>query len=156
MIAQRRGLLRPGAARRLAGAPGRCAQYSHSPLVASEQFSLTGALLVRGFEERAVVADSGVVVNAEIYTPELAGLVGIPGQLRLLAFLDAGHGSNNGADGTTVPCTVNVSSTGLGARYVWTRDLNVRLDVARVIDAGTSTTEKNGDWRAQFSAVLAY
>ncbi len=137
---------------RLAGV----AQYSHSPLVASAQFSLTGALLVRGFEERSVVADSGVVVNAEIYTPELAGLVGIPGQLRLLAFLDAGHGSNNGADGTTVPYTVNVSSTGLGVRYVWTRDLNVRLDVARVIDAGTSTTEKNGDWRAQFSAVLAY
>lgn len=137
---------------RLAG----IAQYSRSPLVASEQFSLTGATLVRGFEERAVAADSGVVLNAEIYTPELSGYAGIGGQLRLLAFVDAGHGHNNKADGTVVPYSVNVSSAGLGTRYVWTRDFNLRLDVARVIDAGTSATEKRGDWRAQFLAVLAY
>lgn len=137
---------------RLAGV----AQYSRSPLVASEQFSLTGATLVRGFEERAVAADSGVVVNAEIYTPELSGYAGIGGQLRLLAFVDAGHGHNNKADGVVVPYSVNVSSAGLGTRYVWTRDFNLRLDVARVIDAGTSAAEKRGDWRAQFLAVLAY
>ncbi len=137
---------------RLAGT----AQYSHTALVASEQFSLTGATMVRGFEERAVVADSGVVLNAELYTPELSGHIGIPGQLRLLAFVDAGHGSNNHADGVVVPGSVNVSSLGLGSRYVWTRDFNLRLDVARVMDAGTSATEKRGDWRAQFLAVLAY
>ncbi len=131
-------------------------QYTHSALVASAQFSLTGALLVRGFEERAVVADSGVVVNAEIYTPELGARLGLPGQLRLLAFVDGGHGSNNGTDGLSTPFTVNVSSTGLGARYAWTRDLSLRLDVARVLDAGNATNEKRGDWRAQFSAVLAY
>ncbi|WP_232077643.1 ShlB/FhaC/HecB family hemolysin secretion/activation protein [Variovorax sp. PBL-E5] len=137
---------------RLAGV----AQYSHSPLVSSEQFSLTGAALVRGFEERAVAADSGLVVNAELYTPELAGLAGIPGQLRLLAFVDAGHGNNNRTEGTVVPRSVNVSSAGVGMRYVWTRDFGLRLDVARVLDAGNSATEKRGDWRAQFSAVLSY
>ncbi|WP_457493515.1 ShlB/FhaC/HecB family hemolysin secretion/activation protein, partial [Streptomyces sp. P5_D11] len=102
-------------------------QYTSSPLVSSEQFSLTGATLVRGFDERAVVADSGVVVNAEIYTPELAGWAGIPGQWRMLGFIDAGHGSNNRADGITVPYSVNVSSVGFGTRYVWTRDFNLRL-----------------------------
>lgn len=131
-------------------------QYTSSPLVSSEQFSLTGATLVRGFDERAVVADSGVVVNAEIYTPELAGWAGIPGQWRMLGFIDAGHGSNNRADGITVPYSVNVSSVGFGTRYVWTRDFNLRLDVARVLDAGTAPNEKRGDWRAQFLAVLAY
>jgi hypothetical protein len=45
---------------------------------------------------------------------------------------------------------------GFGTRYVWTRDFNLRLDVARVMDAGTATNEKRGDWRAQFLAVLAY
>lgn len=131
-------------------------QYTSSPLVSSEQFSLTGATLVRGFEERAVVADSGLVVNAEIYTPELAGWAGITGQWRMLAFLDAGHGSNNRADGVSVPSTVNVSSVGIGTRYAWTRDFNLRLDVARVLDPGTAPNEKRGDWRAQFLAVLAY
>jgi hemolysin activation/secretion protein len=137
---------------RLAGV----AQYSHSPLVSSEQFSLTGANLVRGFDERAVAADSGIVVNAELYTPELAGWVHAPGQLRLLAFFDAGRGSNQRADGVIVPRSVNVSSTGVGARYLWTRDFSLRLDVARVIDAGNSATDKRGDWRAQFSAMVAY
>ena len=137
---------------RLAGS----AQYSHSPLVASEQFALTGATLVRGFEERAVAADSGVVVNAEIYTPDLAPRAGLPGQWRLLALLDAGHGSNQRADGSVVARNVNVSSMGVGTRYAWTRDFDLRLDLARVLDAGTSATEKRGDWRAQFLAVLAY
>ncbi len=132
------------------------AQYSHSPLVASEQFALTGAGLVRGFDERAVAADSGIVVNAEIYTPDLAPRARMGGQLRLLAFVDAGRGSNERADGSVVPHSVNVSSAGFGTRYAWTRDFNLQLDVARVFDAGTSVTEQRGDWRAHFLAVLSY
>jgi len=111
---------------------------------------------VRGFEERAVAADSGVVINAEIYTPELVAHAGAPGQLRLLAFFDAGHGSNQHADGVAVPHSLDVSSVGLGTRYAWTRNFNLRLDVTRVIDDGSSITEKRGDWRAQVLAVLAY
>jgi hemolysin activation/secretion protein len=137
---------------RLAGS----AQYSHSPLVASEQFALTGAGLVRGFDERAVAADSGIVLNAEVYTPDLAARASIAGQLRLLAFVDAGHGSNAHADGSGVPHGVNVSSAGMGTRYAWARDFDLRLDVARVFDAGTSVTERRGDWRAHFLAVLSY
>jgi hypothetical protein len=45
---------------------------------------------------------------------------------------------------------------GFGTRYAWTRDFNLRLDVARVIRRGQRATEKRGDWRAQFLAVLAY
>lgn len=131
-------------------------QYSHSPLVASEQFALTGAGLVRGFDERAVAADSGIVLNAEIYTPDLAPRFNAGGSWRLLAFIDAGHGSNARAEGSVVPHTVNVSSVGFGTRYAWTRDFDLRLDVARVLDAGSSPTEKSGDWRAHFLAVLTY
>ena len=137
---------------RLAGS----AQYSDSPLVASEQFALTGAGLVRGFDERAVAADSGVVLNAEVYSPDLAPRANIPGPLRLLAFVDAGHGSNKRTDGTLVPHNVDVSSVGFGTRYTWSRDFSLRLDVARVLSAGSSFTEQSGDWRAHFLAVLAY
>jgi hypothetical protein len=63
---------------RLAGS----AQYTNTPLLAGEQFGLAGSTTVRGFQERAVAADSGIVANAELYTPELASSVGLPGQLR--------------------------------------------------------------------------
>ncbi len=132
------------------------AQYANTALVASEQFGLTGQSLVRGFEERAVTADSGVVVNAELYTPELGAMAGVPGQLRALVFFDAGQGSNNRTAGTTLPRRVHVSSMGVGARYGWGRDFSLRLDVARVNDAGPSFTEKRGDWRAHLSAMLAF
>lgn len=135
------------------------AQYAHAPLVASEQFGLTGQSAVRGFQERAVAADSGAIVNAELYTPELAGRAGLPGQLRALVFYDAGYGANNRAGDTAatgVAHHVNVSSMGVGARYAWRRDFNLRLDVARVNDAGNALTEKRGDWRAHLSATLAF
>lgn len=137
---------------RLAGS----AQYSDSPLVASEQFALTGAGLVRGFDERSVATDSGVVVNAEVYSPDLAARAGVPGALRMLAFLDAGYGSNQRTHGTLVPQGVDVSSVGFGTRFDWTRDFSLRLDVASVMSPGSSSTEKRGDWRAHFLAVLAY
>jgi len=144
--------LRQGWMVRLAGS----AQYSAMPLVASEQFALTGSGLVRGFDERSVAADSGVVVNAEIYSPDLAPAAKVPGPWRMLAFIDAGHGTNRRTGGTLVPHDVDVSSVGFGTRYTWTRDFSLRLDVARVLAAGSSLTEQSGDWRAHFLAVLAY
>lgn len=137
---------------RLAGS----AQYTNTPLVASEQFGLAGSTLVRGFQERAIAADSGMVVNAELYSPELADAVGLPGQLRALVFHDAGYGVNHRVAATGVPASVSVSSMGVGARYARGRDFGLRLDVARVNNAGNSATEKRGDWSAHFSATLSF
>ncbi|MFI5447004.1 ShlB/FhaC/HecB family hemolysin secretion/activation protein [Polaromonas sp. UC242_47] len=137
---------------RLAGS----AQYTNTPLVSGEQFGLTGSTLVRGFQERAVAADSGVVANAEIYTPELAAKMGMPGQLRALFFVDAGYGANKRVGSSGVPASVTVASTGAGLRYVASRDFNVSLDIARVQNAGTSTTEVRGSWKAHLSASLAF
>lgn len=137
---------------RLAGS----VQVTDTPLVASEQFGLTGANAVRGFDERAVAADSGLVLNAEFYTPELGPHSGLPGNLRGLAFVDAGYGANRKAAGTYLPGHTQVASAGVGARYSMSRDFSARLDVARVLDAGSSFTEKRGDWRAHFTAMLAF
>jgi hemolysin activation/secretion protein len=131
------------------------AQVTDTPLVSSEQIGLVGANAVRGFDERAVVADSGVVLNAEVYTPELGGVAGVPGNLRALAFADAGHGENHAANGA-VPAHAGVSSFGLGARYGLGRDASLRLDIARVVNAGGSYTEQRGDWRAHVSALVAF
>ena len=132
------------------------AQWTDTPLVASEQIGLAGSTAVRGFHERAVAADSGVVINAEVYTPDVSGRVGLPGNLRGLAFVDAGHGANRRTGGSLLPGRTTVASTGIGARYGFGRDVSVRLDVARVADAGASFTEKRGDWRAHLSAMLAF
>ncbi|MFC6283733.1 MULTISPECIES: ShlB/FhaC/HecB family hemolysin secretion/activation protein [Polaromonas] len=137
---------------RLAGS----AQYTNLPLVSGEQFGLVGSTLVRGFQERAVAADNGVVANAEIYTPELAANIGVPGQLRALFFVDAGHGTNNRVGSSGIPASVTVASMGTGLRYVSSRDFNISLDIARVQNPGTSTTETRGSWKAHLSASLAF
>jgi len=133
---------------RLAGT----AQYARDALVSAEQFGLAGSTAVRGFTERAVAADSGVIINAEVYTPELLS----KGSLRLLAFYDLGRGFNNDVGGGSLVNSVTVSSIGFGARYTFSRDFNVKLDVARVSVPGTSSTEKRGDLNAHVSATLGF
>ncbi|MBC7861083.1 MAG: ShlB/FhaC/HecB family hemolysin secretion/activation protein, partial [Burkholderiaceae bacterium] len=77
-------------------------QYAFNALLASEQFGMTGAGAVRGFGERALAADNAVIVNAELYTPELAAPLGLPGNLRALLYYDAGRGRNR-QSGAAVP-----------------------------------------------------
>ncbi|MFM0264040.1 ShlB/FhaC/HecB family hemolysin secretion/activation protein [Paraburkholderia sediminicola] len=127
-------------------------QATRNPLVSSEQFGLVGIYAVRGFTERAVTADSGVFTNAEIYTPPLVS----KGNLRLLAFFDFGYGHNSHVGSSGIPANLNVSSMGVGARYVFGRNVNVRFDVARVDAAGNSLTEKRGDFHADVSASLGF
>lgn len=131
------------------------AQYAPNALVASEQFGLVGAAAVRGFGERALAADSGLTLNAELYTP-LLNPVAVPGALRALAFLDLGHGHNRGPAGEAAPGSIGVASVGAGLRYNAGKDVSVRLDVAQIRNAGGAATERRGDWRAHFSMMLGY
>jgi hemolysin activation/secretion protein len=128
------------------------AQATRNPLVSSEQFGLVGIYAVRGFTERAVAADSGIFVNAEIYTPQLVS----KGNLRLLAFFDFGYGHNSNVGSSGIPANLNVSSMGVGARYAFGRNVSVRLDVARVGAAGNSLTEKRGDIHADVAATMGF
>lgn len=130
-------------------------QLASDPLVASEQFGLVGSTSVRGFNERVLGADSGVVANAELFTPELGGH-GIPGSLRLLAFYDIGRGHNLATGTGAVPQQVHVASAGLGIRYTASKDFDLRTDVARISDAGPSTTESRGAWKAHVGMVLGF
>jgi len=127
-------------------------QFAKNPLVSSEQFGLVGMYAVRGFTERAVSADSGIFVNAEIYTPQLLS----KGNLRLLAFYDIGHGQNSNVTGSVIPASVNVSSMGLGARYVLGRYATLRFDIARVGLDGNSLYERRGDFHADLSATVGF
>ena len=112
---------------------------------------------MRGFTERAVAADSGAVVNAELYTPDLLVKSEARGNLRLLGFFDAARGANNNVTAaSTVPSTLTLASFGAGLRYTLGRDFSLRLDVARVLLNGNSVTEQRGDLNAHLSAILGF
>ena len=132
-------------------------QYAGYPLVAAEQIGLAGSTAVRGFNERAVSADSGYVVNTELYTPELAKATKVPGSLRALAFYDFSRGYNkNVPAGSLTPSSVGVASVGAGLRYALGKDFSLRFDLAQVVDAGPPNTKNRGDWRGHLNMMIAF
>lgn len=97
------------------------------PLPPSEQLGLVGAQAVRGFHERVVASDAGYMTNVELYTPDIAPLLTLPGNLRPLFFVDAARGynyrSSKGGNRTgTEPS--GVMSAGIGLRYNYKKIFN--------------------------------
>jgi hemolysin activation/secretion protein len=133
-------------------------QYAPDPLVFAEQLGLAGSTAVRGFYERAVTADSGYVVNAELYTPELINKGSdLRGSLRALAFYDVGRGYNqNVSAGSLTPARLSIASVGAGLRYALGKDASLRFDLAQVVDGGPTGTNQHGDWRGHVNLMLAF
>lgn len=148
-------------------------QYSRTALPASEQFGIAGSTAVRGFNERAVSMDSGYFVNLEVYTPELAKDAGLPGSLKAIGFYDFGRsfnhlGSRNADLGVGPFEKAGIASIGAGLRYAIGKDVSLRADLARILDAGPAdigpgsfatnpaNTESKGDWRGHFGLQLAF
>lgn len=149
------------------------AQYSPTALPAGEQIGIAGSSSVRGFNERAVAMDKGFFANLELYSPELANLVSLQGSLKAVGFYDFGRSYNyrikrNGDLGIGPYEKAGIASIGAGLRYALGKDVSVRADLARVVDAGpadirpgtTATnpgnTESRGDWRGHFGVQLAF
>ena len=136
------------------------------PLPPAEQIGLSGAQTVRGFHERTVAADSGYVVNVELYAPDVAPLLTLPGNLRPLIFIDSARGYSYGMPareaGRTATEPAGIMSAGLGLRYSYKKDVQVRFDVASVLDAGPaedltdSSKTHNGDWQGHFNIVVGF
>jgi len=132
-------------------------QYAGNPVVAAEQLGIAGSTAVRGFNERAVSADSGYFANAEVYTPDLSKATGLRGSLRALFFYDFGYGYNhNVAGGSLTPAHVSIASVGAGLRYNIGKDVSLRFDLAQVIDAGPAGTKEWGDWRGHLNLMVAF
>jgi hemolysin activation/secretion protein len=139
-------------------------QYAHHGLPNVEQFGLTGWTTVRGFNERAIARDRGYVVNLEVYTPDLAAIMGINGSFKLLGFYDAAQGfSYNVTPGALAPATnrhVGVASAGVGLRYNLKKDISARFDVARVVDGftpnGLATVQSDGMYRGHVGVAFGF
>jgi len=116
------------------------AQYARAPLIAGEQFAAGGALAawggwpwggtatVRGFEERTVTGDRGAVASVEFWSRRLVGH-----DLRVGAFVDLGYVSRERV-ASGQPASDTVASAGLAARWRLDRRIQVRADLAHVVD----------------------
>lgn len=130
-------------------------QVSGDALVSGEQFGAGGSVSVRGYEEREVTGDRGVVTSVELTSPPLLGeMLPREASLRLVSFLDAGLVANVG----DAPCAdlrtrCSVVALGVGARYAVGR-LQARLDLAYPLKDAVRT--QRGDTRAHLAVNLGF
>jgi hemolysin activation/secretion protein len=129
------------------------AQLASHALIPGEQFGLGGMYSVRGFEERALSADSGARLTAEVWCPPITFLPG----LRLLAFVDAGYKDLE----VTTPgeaATDVIASIGLGARWQWRDNISLSIDYGNVIDRAQqiASTADRGNVKWHFNLLLKY
>lgn len=129
-------------------------QYSNDRLIPGEQFGLGGSSSIRGYQEREESWDNGVSGTAELYSPDLARIIGYTTlQLRLVGFYDSGYGySQRPNSGELSNHTLN--GTGAGVRLGVGEYLNFSLDWGHALRS--STTTRTGENRIHFRASVSY
>ncbi len=130
------------------------AQYTPDALVSGESLGLVGANAVRGFIEREFSSDKGYVANFELYTPELAQVIGMQnGSLRLVGFIDQAEGWKVPVAGEST-AHVSVGSAGLGLRLTYSKNIIAKFDWAKVFDTAGSVIA--GSSRGQVSLIATW
>jgi hemolysin activation/secretion protein len=129
-------------------------QYTDDALVPSEQFGIGGAATVRGYSERELAGDRGLITTLELVGPNMAEHLGITGDLRLSAFADAGTVHNR----LGTPCRdtqerCSIASVGAGASLAAGR-FGARVHVAHALRDAART--ERGDLRGHFALSYAY
>lgn len=128
-------------------------QWTPDALVSAEQFGLGGASSVRGYRERELGGDSGLLASVELTAAWSAVLPVAPRAGRepvLSAFLDAGSIRNRlGTQCLPGSTRCTLWGAGLGVAYWWGEKTVLQLEAARAGRAASSTAK--GDWRAHFS-----
>ncbi len=110
------------------------AQLTGQALIPGEELGFGGVHSVRGFEERTIAGDKGVILNFELWSPPVKRLL----DARFLGFIDVGH---KALIDPVVGQRQNdtISSIGLGARWQW------RKQVALAIDYGLPLAHADGE-----------
>jgi hemolysin activation/secretion protein len=103
-------------------------QVSMSPLIGNEQFSAGGPLSVRGYYQTQLLADHGLNISMELYSPKLLKDDWESVQnLRMLTFFDWANLWTIVPIAPT-PATSYMASTGIGIRTQWFKHLLGELD----------------------------
>ena len=131
-------------------------QWANGSLLPSEQWYIGGYSSVRGYAERAVGGDEGLVINAELRSPalkpmRLLGSKVSGGDLQLLAFWDYGMSTSRSllpleTDGT------ELMSTGVGLRYTLGTHVSLRFDYGWQL----RDNRDNESSRAHFGVELSW
>lgn len=129
-------------------------QHTGGGLPAAEHFGVAGSSAVRGFDERAVAADTGHVVNLEAYTPNLAEKLGLTGNLNGVLFHDFGRGRNVGLN--TPAFDHGIASFGVGLRYAPDKNFSLSIDAADILDYGLNRLDRRNGWGGHFKMMIAF
>ena len=132
-------------------------QYAPRALVVAEQIGVAGSTTVRGYEERALVGDSGASTSLELST-RLDTLLGQPvsdAWPTLAFFVDAGGVSNRlGSPCRPGHASCRLWSAGLGASWAVDNRFFLRIDAAR---AGTHVQDtQRGDWKLHLGLTAQF
>jgi len=112
-------------------------QYTNNNLIFTEQLGAGGIGSVRGFKQRAISADNGLITSLEIYTPKILE------HSRFLAFCDMGRLYNNNHNRGELD-NDTICSVGLGYRFYEEKSgLSVSLDYAAPIDGIKNSNGRN-------------
>ena len=121
-------------------------QWSPSPLISNEGFSLGGISSVRGYYESEAIGDYGFALPTELRTPDLARLLDsdLVNELRLHAFADGGYvGIHYPLESQLKTRNTWLTSVGLGGRIKLFDHLSGAIDVGTPLKSGP--TSKAGD-----------
>ncbi len=134
------------------------AQLSNQRLPPTEQLGLGGYNTVRGFDERDVNSDQGLMATMELRTPRLdLGIKdkakNIPSFLQFLAFCDYGHARNRGSRAFEEK-TEDMLSVGAGLRLRISDNLSVRVDYGYKLEDVQGS--ESGDGRFHIFVLLSY
>lgn len=130
-------------------------QYTENALIPGEQFGIGGPDTVRGYLPREAANDRGYATQMELYTPNLAGKVGLDDKwrARLVGFYDFGAVSRNKALASE-QAGKYLASTGIGLRLGFGKSVSLRVDLAQILKAhGTRQTD---DQRLNASLAVIY
>lgn len=113
-------------------------QLSNSNLLASETLGAGGYDTVRGFEQRIVRGDNGIIASLELRTPPVSfarwtGFYNVRDAMVGLVFLDYAYLANENLLPDEVS-EITLGSFGVGIRYQVDDNLTVRLDYGWQID----------------------
>ena len=129
-------------------------QYTDDRLIPGEQFGYGGSAVLRGYMEREESWDNGVSGSFELYSPDIAPLIGLAGnQFRIITFFDAGTGHNmNPQPGERDNHTIK--SVGAGFRLGIGEASSFALDWGYALDPSSQTTR--GGSAFHFKGQVSY
>ena len=130
-------------------------QFTRDKLISGEQFGVGGADSVRGFLEREITNDHGYRGTGEVYSPDFGSSINWTTGIRARAvlFYDFAMVQRNEPLASEVH-RQTISSWGFGIRISQGTNFSMRMDFARVIDAGGAQTKGDGRLHASMAYVF--